>query len=147
MTITDALRGEHGVIYRLLDHCATNASSWEIDALKAAGGTLESALRSHAKIEDELLFKTMEPFLPEGAGPLVVMRAEHEEIEGNLERLHHADDVEEARGILVRLAAVAREHFSKEEGILFMLADEHLGEEKLVELGGRWSQEREVEVG
>jgi hemerythrin-like domain-containing protein len=147
MRITDALRGEHGAINRMLDYCATNASTWEIDAAKVAGGTLESALRSHAKIENELLLDSMELHLPERKGLLVVMRGEHDEIEGNLELLDRAQDVKEARRILVRLAAAARGHFSKEEEILFPLAEQHLGQEKLVELGRRWSEERKVELG
>lgn len=144
MKITDALLGEHGVLYRLLDYCADNAGGWDLPTARAGAGALEKALASHAGIEDELLFQAMEPFFPGGSGPLEVMRAEHQEIEGSVERALREDDLEEARRLLVLIAHLARDHFAKEEQVLFPMAQQFLGDEKLEEIGERWAEQREV---
>ena len=85
MKLTDALLGEHGAFYAQFDrleetvpHAATAAEVREQAALLAA------ALVTHAKLEDALLFKRLDAKIGAGAGPLAVMRADHEEIEGNL---------------------------------------------------------------
>lgn len=147
MKITDALLGEHGVLYRLLDYCAEEAQDWDDATVRAAAGALAAALKSHAQIEDALLFTALDPFLPPGAGPVAVMRAEHEEIEGAVERLLGGVALEEGRALLERIAPLARQHFAKEEQVLFPMAEQRLGAARLEELGARWAEERGVAVG
>ncbi len=147
MKITDALLGEHGVLYRLLDYCADEAQGWDEAAVKAAAGALAAALKSHAQLEDKLLFQVMDPFFPSGAGPLAVMRDEHDEIEGSVDRLLGGVSLEEGRDLLERIAARARDHFAKEEQVLFPMAEQRLGVEALEEIGERWAEERNVVLG
>jgi iron-sulfur cluster repair protein YtfE (RIC family) len=147
MKITDALLGEHGVLYRLLDYCGSQAAGWSLETARAAAGALQATLGSHAQLEETLLFTALDPFFPPGVGPLAVMRAEHQEIEGSVEKALTSDDVEIVRGLLVRIPELAREHFAKEEQVLFRMAEQQLGEEKLTELGQRWAEERGVAVG
>ncbi len=144
MKITDAFLGEHGVLYRLLDYCAEQAPNWDEATIQAAAGALAAALKSHAQIEEELLFTAMDPFFPPGVGPLAVMRAEHEEIEGSVERLLAGVGLEEGRGLLMRIPELAREHFGKEENILYPMAEQQLGAARLTELGERWGEKRGV---
>lgn len=146
MKITDALLGEHGVLYRLLDYCAEEAHGWNEDTIRAAAGALAAALKSHAQIEDSLLFQAMDPFFPAGMGPLAVMRGEHEEIEGSVERLLGGVELEEGRELLGRIAGLARDHFSKEEQVLFPMAEQHLGAARLAEICEKWAEERGVSV-
>lgn len=143
MKITDALLGEHGVLYRLLDYCAENAHGWDLATVRAGAGALEKALASHAGIENELLFQPLEPYFP-GGGPLEVMRAEHDEIEGSVGRALTVDDLDEARRLLVVIADLARDHFAKEEQVLFPMAQQFLGDDKLTEIGERWGEQRQV---
>lgn len=147
MKITDALLGEHGVLYRLLDYCADEARNWDEATIRAAAGALAAALKSHAQIEDRLLFAAMDPFFPPGMGPLAVMRGEHEEIEGSVERLLGGVELEEGRELLGRIAGLAHEHFAKEEQVLFPMAEARLGEARLAEIGDHWAEERGVALG
>lgn len=142
--ITDALLGEHGVFYRLFDHCEAGVSGWGLERVQAAGAQVASALASHAQIEDELLFTSLEEHLPREMGPLAVMRMEHQEIEGGLEKLPDATGAEAARALLTRVLHTARDHFAKEEQVLFPLAEERLGEARLQELGRQWAGRRGV---
>jgi len=147
MKITDALLGEHAVLYRLLDYCASEADRWDLTTAHGVAGALEAALGSHAQVEDSLLFTAMDGFFPPGVGPLAVMRGEHQEIEGSVERALASDDLELVRSLLRRIPGLAREHFAKEEQVLFPMAEQHLGEEELTTIGARWAAERGVVLG
>jgi len=145
MKITDALYGEHGPLYALLSHCEESAPRWELADLTLAGRCLESALLSHAEIEDALLFATVEPQMPP-QGPVAVMRAEHEEIDRSLAALRSGADEAAARRHLLHAVVTAREHFAKEEQILFPLAEQLLGAAELERLGAIWAERRGVAV-
>ena len=140
-TITDALVGEHGVIYAELEHLASRPLE-SVEAARAQGAQLAAGLASHAHIEDELLFVPLEGPLGPNGGPLAVMRMEHEEVEGTLERLAHAADLEEAQSLASHLVSVAREHFAKEEQVLFPMAEQLLPEAELRGLGEQWAARR-----
>lgn len=136
-TITDALLGEHGVIYRLLGHL-TSRPFESADEARAKAAELAAGLASHAQLEDDLLFVPLEGPLGPNGGPLAVMRMEHKEVEGTLERLAHVEDIEEAEALAAHLVAIAHEHFEKEEQVLFPMAEELLGEDELRSLGEQW---------
>ena len=140
-TITDALLGEHGVIYRLLGHL-TSRPFGSAEEARVQAAELAAGLASHAHLEDELLFVPLEGPLGPNGGPLAVMRMEHEQVEGTLERLGQVEDVEEANALAARLATIAHEHFEKEEQVLFPMAAELLGEEELRSLGEQWVTRR-----
>jgi hemerythrin-like domain-containing protein len=104
---------------------------------------LATALAGHAHLEEDLLFKTLEPHI--GAmGPLAVMRMEHDQIEGGLERLPAARELEQARELLLQVVEVARGHFAKEEQVLFPMASQALSAETLIDLGEQWAKRRAV---
>lgn len=140
-TLTDALVGEHGVIYPLLDHLA-GCSFGSAEEARSLAEQVAAGLRTHAQIEDDLLFVSLEQHLGSSGGPIAVMRAEHEEIEGTLDRLSRVSHVREARTLALHLRAVAREHFAKEEQVLFPMAEQLLGEEALRSLGQEWMARR-----
>lgn len=141
MKITDALLAEHAVIYALLDHVERGTPATAGEA-RTEAALLAAAIATHAHLEDELLFVEVEPQLGAGSGPLAVMRAEHEEIEGTLARLEVAGDLDEARRLLRHVCEVARGHFAKEEGVLFPLAQQLLTEGELERAGERWAGAR-----
>jgi regulator of cell morphogenesis and NO signaling len=139
--ITDALFGEHGAIYRLLDHLL-NARFTTAEEARVQAAELAASLAPHAHLEDELLFVAMEGPLGPNGGPLAVMRMEHAEVEGTLERLMEVEDIETARELVAHLSTVAGEHFTKEEEVLFPLAEELLDEAELRSLGEQWVTRR-----
>lgn len=144
MKLTDALLGEHAVIYELFDFVRdTITKSDDLTVLRSAITVLERLLVSHAQIEEDLLFPALDPHLGE-MGPLTVMRAEHREIHDLLEAVGRAGDVEAVKSIISRLLNVAREHFHKEEQVLFAMARQFLNEEDLTNLGDEWAASRNV---
>lgn len=144
MNITDALLGEHAVFYAVFTHLEQFIPTAETAVMvKAQGAMLAAALATHANLEEELLFKTLEKQIgPEG--PLAVMRLEHDEIEGSLERLPGVEELNQARDLLLHVVSTAREHFSKEEQILYPLASQSLSQEILTDLGTQWAVNRMV---
>jgi len=141
MKITDVLRGEHGPLYALLGHLESSAPQWELADLLLAGRIVEAALLSHAELEDELLFAPVEARMGTG-GPAQAMREEHQEIDGRFAALRGAADERAARAIALDLVRLTREHFLKEEEVLFPLAESILPGEELERSGGEWAMRR-----
>lgn len=146
MKITDALYGEHGPLYALLAHCERSATQWELADLLLAGRCVEAALLSHASVEDELLFAALAARMPAG-GPVDVMRGEHEAIDATLAALHEATDEGAARRAVLQVVHLARDHFAKEEQVLFPLAGDLLDAAELERLGAEWAARRGVACG
>ena len=146
MKVTEALLGEHGVFYVQFDHLEqTLPAVTSLDWVKAQAALIQSAISTHAQLEDELLFSAMDHHLGQG-GPVAVMRMDHEEIEGTLNAIPEIQNVETICSRLLGVIQVARQHFMKEEQILFPLADQVLGFEQLQDLGERWAERRRVDV-
>ncbi|MEW5847464.1 MAG: hemerythrin domain-containing protein [Myxococcota bacterium] len=146
MKITDALLGEHGALYPMMDNVeATLKRATTMEECQAAIGPLLSALISHAKLEDALLF----PAIEEGIGPdgpLAVMHAEHERIEELFDRAMHARSAAEARDYMADALELTREHFGKEERVLFSIAQRVIPAERLQQLGDDWAESRRVSL-
>lgn len=144
MKLTDALLGEHGVFYALFEHIEQELPRMKtLGEVQCAAGLLTAALVSHARIEDEQLFPALDPHLGP-AGPLAVMRHEHTEIDGSLAEALRCDAHEAAVERLRYAIGVARDHFAKEEQVLFNIARRVLAEEELARLGERWAGVRGV---
>lgn len=146
MKITDALLGEHGVFYAQFSHLEQVVPELgDLALVQAQAALLTAALETHAHLEDELLFAALEPQLGQG-GPLAVMRMEHRQIEEGLARLLGLGELAPARQLLLQVVQVARDHFAKEEQVLYPMAQQALGEARLAELGARWAAQRQVVV-
>lgn len=146
MKITEALLGEHGVFYSQFDHLEQAVPAAETLAqVKSQAALLHAAIETHAHMEDELLFATLDPHLGE-TGPLAVMRMEHDDIEGTLARLAEVQDLAEAQSLVQHAIQVAREHFAKEERVLFPMAEQILEPDALVQLGRKWAARRRATV-
>lgn len=141
MRITDALLGEHGVLYGVLDHVEA-----ELDAGADAGplaALLRSVLHAHARTEDELLFDEMASEAYGGGGPAAAMIEEHREVAGLLERSSTARG-SELTDLLREVVSLARRHFRREEEAAFPLAEEVFDAGRLGELGADWGARRAV---
>jgi len=148
MKITDALLGEHGVFYaqfaRLEERVPGLGGVAEVREL---AGVLAAALISHAELEDELLFNRMEEELGAPSGPLPVMRAEHAHIDAALAAAAQTRDLESAKRRVLEAVEAAREHFAKEERVLFPAAEQLVPVSVLNELGDQWAARRGVAIG
>ncbi len=144
MRIIDAFLGEHAIFYAQFNHLKQTVPHAETLAqVKSQAAMLAAALASHANLEEELLFTILEPRIGP-MGPLAVMRMEHEKIEQILEHLPDVSDLEQASQLLLQCIEIAREHFAKEEQILYRMAVQTLPPETLVELGAQWAARRAV---
>lgn len=146
MKITEALLGEHGAFYAQFDHLERVLGTASLGEVKAMGLLLESGLQDHANLEDDVLFEAVEAKQGPGAGPTGPMRDEHDEIRETLGRLPLVNDVEEARDLVLHAVDTARDHFRKEEQMLFPIAERELDLDQLNELGARWADVRRVMV-
>ncbi len=146
MKITDAFLGEHGAFYAQFDYLEKVVPVAEtLVQLQSPAALVAAALETHARLEDELLFSALDPHMGQ-MGPLTVMRMEHEEIENILARVQEVQDLVEAQRLVLNVIQVARDHFAKEEQILFPAADHMLGVESLAQLGKQWATQRRVVI-
>ena len=147
MKITDAFIAEHEEISAQFDHLEATIPS-EVKTLaevKTPGAKLAAVLAQHAKLEDDLLFAAIEAQMDSDESVRKV-RDDHSRIEAlmqdvlalldTIQRMGHA------RRTLLQAIKVARAHFNREEKETFPLAEEILGEEKLLELGEQWEKLR-----
>jgi hemerythrin-like domain-containing protein len=148
MRITQALLGEHGAMYPLLDFIEQTVPSATLDAIRVQAQFLRSTLVSHAAIEDTVLRPAIERHLPKpalnpdgSAGP-----TDHEVIEVGLRAVIEAPDTERARLLLLDTVAKTRKHFAKEEKLIFGIAERELSDEAQNRLGAEWAARRAVFV-
>lgn len=147
MKMTDALLGEHGVFYALFDYLEENLVTVQsAEEVRRLANMLAAALVPHAMMENEILFPVLEERIGP-AGPIAVMRAEHDAVEGALTSLDESDDPDELKGRILGAIKTAREHFKKEETVLFPMAAEQIDTGKLRQIGARWAARRKVALG
>ncbi len=146
MKLTNALLGEHAVIYELFDFVRdTILKCDDIRDIHGAVAVVERLLVSHARIEEDLLFPGLEPHL-EQMGPLAMMRDEHRAIDDLLDAVRRETDIAALKSAIGQLLDLAHDHFQKEETVLFPMARQFLGEATLTELGDEWAASRNVTV-
>ena len=148
MTIIEALLGEHGAMYPLLDLIEKTAAFANLEELKIQANCLQSTLSSHARIEDALLRPFIRQYLPQPApapdGSAV--QTDHELIDEGLARVLRSAEVQEARAALLDTVAKTRKHFLKEETIIFGIAGRELSRQRQEQLGAEWARWRGVFV-
>ena len=146
MKLTDALLGEHGVLYALFFRIeAVTATAQSVAQIHEAAAVLRAVVLSHAKLEDELLFPALETHLGTN-GPLAIMRAEHDEIEHALGQIEEAQDLDDGTDCVTSALSLVRDHFQKEEEVLFSVARQALDDETQLRLGEAWAEARGVTI-
>ena len=144
MKITEILMAEHAVFHNLFDHLERNVLRLKTLAeLKTLAAALEALLRAHANTEDELFFAPLEHCL-EQIGQSETFHEEHEEIDQSLLDVQKAKQVGVARQRLTQAVLACREHFDKEERVMFPLAERTLKSDTLQALGAAWTKRREA---
>lgn len=147
MLITDALLGEHAIFYLLFHDLEQALPAFDsVAVLQNRAAPLAFALEAHARLEDELLFSALEPHLGAQAGPLAVMRMEHDQIVALLERIQSVSELAQGRVLALQTIAISRAHFHKEEQVLFQMARRLLSKDDLSSLGLQWATRRGLDV-
>ncbi len=145
MKITDALLGEHGILYAQFDYLEEMLrSSPTLEQVHSAAAVLASVMKPHADLEEELLFAPALERMGHPHAALDVMREEHEEVKEHIVAAGNATRVGVATEELLRALDLARYHFLKEEQVTFPLAEQLLGAGELERLGDEWAARRAV---
>ncbi len=142
MKITEALLAEHLVFHHMFDHIeAVVPRLTTLAEVKALAELLEVMLKAHSDTEDELFLGPLEHCF-EQIGQRDAFIQEHEEMDGNLQRVQKAKRLEAARALLLAAVDHSRRHFDKEERIVFPLAERVLKTKTLTQLGQVWTEQR-----
>lgn len=134
MKITECLGIEHRIFLRQVDRLEETLHQGDAqEQCKAMVRLLAEVLDEHAQIEDDLLFPELEPHLGRQAGPLAVMDMEHREIRRLLSEM--ADPAGDTDYLVAQFIGIVRDHFAKEDQVLFPLAEQVIERSRLEELG------------
>jgi hemerythrin-like domain-containing protein len=144
MKITEALLAEHVVFHSLFDHIErTTPHLKTLAEIKSLAAVLESTLRAHSRTEDTLLIEPLDHCL-EQMGQAEGFHQEHREIDASLVKVKAARQVKTARELLLKAVAYSRNHFDKEERVLFPMAEKVLKSKTLTTLASDWIKQREA---
>ena len=147
MNLTDVLLGEHVAYRALLDEIEEMASfAGEVAQIESAMTVLRTEIKSHAALEETLLFPALEQHV-ETYELLAEMRADHQQIQFGLERIEDARDLNEAIEAVRQTLGIARRHLKNEKEKLYALAEEVLDDETLIQLGEAWETAYSVKRG
>lgn len=147
MKLIDVLRGEHAAFRALLNEIEEMATfSGEIAQIESAITVLTTEVKSHAALEETLLFPALKKH--EKMKVLITeMLADHERIRLGLARIEDARDLNEALEAVQQTLAIARTHFNNEEEKLYALAEEVLDDKTLTQLGEAWATAHSAKRG
>lgn len=126
----DILREEHDEVLEVLNELEKGIGSRDMRSLKKNIALLEKEFSLHSlKKEEEALFPEIEKFIPREGGPTGMMVMEHRELVELIKSFKQhlkASDVGKLGDTGGRIFSILRPHISKENDILFMIADMHL---------------------
>jgi len=144
--VTDTLLGEHGVFYLLIELLEDAVGRLDsVEALRTAAEPLALSLLAHAKIEEEVIFATLERRIGL-QGPIACLQDEHTRMDADIRGLFRIDDTAALKEAILALLSTVRGHFSKEEQVLFPVARKVFGNDDRAELGAQWARARGVQL-
>jgi hemerythrin-like domain-containing protein len=136
--IVKALVMEHAIFSAVFDQVERVfpklSSAQEVKLLATVA---EGLLSSHAETEKNLAYSVLDHVLKED-GRLNRLHQDHHEIDEHFRRVHRASEVAEAQRLLKKALAATREHFRREEEIIFPFLERVLQPETLETLGQTW---------
>jgi hemerythrin-like domain-containing protein len=146
MKITEILMAEHAVFHNLFDHIEAAVPRLEtLGEVKLLAALVDRVMAPHSKTEDDLFIEPLEHCF-EQIGQNETFHAEHRRIEEMLALAQKARMLKDAKSILLNAIAASREHFDKEERIVFPMAERVLKAKTLSELGKEWLRKRDAKT-
>ncbi|MBI5800077.1 MAG: hemerythrin domain-containing protein [Verrucomicrobia bacterium] len=147
MKITEALLAEHVVFHNLFDYVERAAPRLRtLGEIRTLAGLLNAMQESHGQIEDELVMEPLAHCL-DNLGQNEAIHAEHQHIEEVLAQVRSSRDLKQAKKLLHTAVVVSRQHFDREERVIFPLAEKWLKPKTLQTLGSEWVAKRKQVVG
>ena len=145
--ITEALLAEHVVFHNLFDTVERAIPGMKtLREVHGMAAMLLALLGAHSKVEDELIIEPLDHCF-EQLGQHDTFHQEHEEIDASLEECLQCRNLRKARELLRNAVVGSRQHFDKEERLIFPMAEKLLKAKTLTALGERWREERKAIVG
>jgi len=146
MKITEILMAEHAVFHNLFDHVETALPRTRTTAeVKSLATLVDRVMAPHSKTEDDLFIEPLEHCF-EQIGQNETFHAEHRRIEEMLATVQKTRTLAMAKKMLLGAIAASREHFDKEERIVFPMAERVLKPKTLSDLGAEWLKKREARL-
>ena len=146
MKITEALIAEHGVFHGLFDYIERTVPALKTLAeVKAIAGLLDATLDPHSRVEEELFIEPLDHCMDQ-LGQTQGFHGEHEEIEATLDAIQQCKSAKAARKLLLEGVRACRQHFDKEERVVFPMGERLLKAKTLNALGSEWQKRRESVV-
>ena len=147
MKITEALLAEHVVFHNLFDYVERATPKLKsLGEVRALAGLVGAMQEAHGKIEDELVMEPLAHCLDQ-FGQNEALHAEHEHIEAILNQVRTCRDLRKAKKLLHGAVVVSRQHFDREERVIFPLAEKWLKAKTLQTLGTNWVARRKQVLG
>jgi len=131
-SIATYMTDDHERCDRLLAACEQAVPGGDWTRVAEQASELSKALIGHFDMEEQVLFPELVAVSPWASGPTGMMTMEHGQMRGLVEELNEAvgdQDADACLGILETLHLVIQQHNSKEEGILYPMAEENLGDQ------------------
>jgi len=143
MKITEILMAEHAVFHNLFDHIEAAVPRLKTPGeVKLLATLVDRVMAPHSKTEDDLFIEPLEHCF-EQIGQNETFHAEHRQIEEALAKVQKARMLKDAKKVLLGVIAASRDHFDKEERIVFPMAEHVLKVKTLSDLGREWFQKRQ----
>jgi hemerythrin-like domain-containing protein len=137
-TITQALVMEHAVFCAVFDQVERVfpklGSAREVKLLATV---VEGMLSGHGETETNLAYSALDHVLKED-DRLNRLHQDHHEIDKHFKRVHQATNLTGARRLLKKALTAMREHFRREEEIIFPFLERVIRPETLDTLGETW---------
>jgi hemerythrin-like domain-containing protein len=131
-SIATFMTDDHQRCDHLLAACEQAVSGGDWNRLVEQATDFSKALIGHFDMEEQVLFPELVAVSPWASGPTGMMTMEHGQMRALVEsstRRSAQQDADACLGILETLHLVIQQHNSKEEGILYPMAEENLGDQ------------------
>lgn len=141
ITLTDALRGEHGVFAALFNQIEAAANGGlRASSVRLMFDLIRPALDIHNQIEEEMMMPVLTN-VPVVSQSLRMMQLEHRQLDDLLLRIWSCDELH-VNEVALLFIEKQRAHLHKEEEFLYTLVDEYMPLEDLQSLGREWVRRR-----
>ena len=124
--ITDSFTDDHHRCDRMLAEAERGGDAKDWSAAALAARDLSVALNRHFTLEEKALFPALAQVFKVAENPIGIMVAEHTQMRTLLAELNEAVAIRDQAtylGVLETLHFLIQQHNSKEEGVLYPMAD------------------------
>ncbi len=131
-SIATFMTDDHQRCDHLLAACEQAVSGGNWTRLAEQATDFSKALIGHFDMEEQVLFPELVAVSPWASGPTGMMTMEHGQMRSLVEEFEEAvgeQDADGCLGILETLHLLIQQHNSKEEGILYPMAEQSLGDQ------------------